>query len=171
MSDQQYHIRWMIRRDMEEVLEIENASFDYPWLEDDFFRCLRQRNCIGMVATETVSSESAVLGFMIYELNKNILHVLDFAVSPDDRRRGIGRQLSEKLKSKLSQQRRTSISLEVSEENLIGQQFFRSQGFVATGVLYDFYEKQGIDAYRFVFNLNTNAVESKNRISGRVAGS
>ena len=44
------HIRWMIRRDMPEVLQIERTSFEYPWSEEDFIRCLRQRNCIGMVA-------------------------------------------------------------------------------------------------------------------------
>ena len=25
-------------------------SFEFPWSEEDFIRCLRQRNCIGMVA-------------------------------------------------------------------------------------------------------------------------
>ena len=44
------HIRWMIRRDMPEVLAIEHASFEYPWCEEEFLRVLRQRNCIGMVA-------------------------------------------------------------------------------------------------------------------------
>src|SRR5690348_2779098 len=44
------HIRWMIRRDMPEVMRTERASFEYSWTEDDFLRCLRQRNCIGMVA-------------------------------------------------------------------------------------------------------------------------
>ncbi len=44
------HIRWMIRRDMPEVLQTEQESFDYSWTEEDFLRCLRQRNCIGMVA-------------------------------------------------------------------------------------------------------------------------
>ena len=44
------HIRWMIRRDMAEVLEIERAAFEFPWFEEEFIRCLRQRNCIGMVA-------------------------------------------------------------------------------------------------------------------------
>jgi len=44
------HIRWMIRRDMPEVMRTERASFEYAWTEDDFLRCLRQRNCIGMVA-------------------------------------------------------------------------------------------------------------------------
>ena len=28
------HIRWMIRRDMGEVLDIEQASFEFPWLEE-----------------------------------------------------------------------------------------------------------------------------------------
>ena len=44
------HIRWMIRRDMAEVLEIERGAFEFPWFEEEFIRCLRQRNCIGMVA-------------------------------------------------------------------------------------------------------------------------
>ena len=40
MSDQQQevlvHIRWMIRRDLPEVLDIEADSFEFPWYEDDF---------------------------------------------------------------------------------------------------------------------------------------
>ena len=64
------HIRWMIRRDMMEVLEIENQSFEFPWSEEDFIRCLRQRNCIGMVAEH----DERVAGFMIYELHRNRLH-------------------------------------------------------------------------------------------------
>jgi hypothetical protein len=27
------HIRWMIRRDMKEVLDIERESFEFPWFE------------------------------------------------------------------------------------------------------------------------------------------
>ena len=43
-------IRWLIRRDMPEVLGIENDSFEYAWKEEDFLCCLRQRNCIGLVS-------------------------------------------------------------------------------------------------------------------------
>src|SRR4051794_39786908 len=63
------HIRWMIRRDMPEVLAIEHASFDFPWGEEEFLRVLRQRNCIGMVAEHG----ERVVGFMIYELHKSKL--------------------------------------------------------------------------------------------------
>src|SRR5687768_6635477 len=54
------HIRWMIRRDMPEVLSIETQCFEFPWTEEDFLRCLRQRNCIGMVAEQG----EKVVGFM-----------------------------------------------------------------------------------------------------------
>ena len=53
MEESEVHIRWMIRRDMPGVLEIEKLSFEYPWTEEDFIRCLRRRNCIGMVVMVT----------------------------------------------------------------------------------------------------------------------
>ncbi|MEC8433997.1 MAG: ribosomal-protein-alanine N-acetyltransferase RimI, partial [Planctomycetota bacterium] len=30
------HIRWMIRRDMTDVLQIESQAFEFPWTEEDF---------------------------------------------------------------------------------------------------------------------------------------
>ena len=91
------HIRWMIRRDMPEVLNIEESSFEFPWSEDDFIRCLRQRNCIGMVAEH----DERVVGFMIYELHKTRLHVLNFCVHPTYRRLGVGSQMVKKTMRKV----------------------------------------------------------------------
>jgi ribosomal-protein-alanine N-acetyltransferase len=137
------HIRWMIRRDMPEVLDIETESFEFPWNEEDFVRCLRQRNCIGMVAEQG----EKVVGFMIYELHKTRLHILNFAVGKAWRRRGVGRQLVAKLVGKLSPQRRTRIALEVRETNLAAQLFYRANGFRAVSVLRDYYEDTTEDAY------------------------
>src|SRR6516225_6749386 len=143
------HIRWMIRRDMPEVLQAEQESFEYSWTEEDFLRCLRQRNCIGMVA----EAGEKVVGFMIYELHKSKLHILNFAVSPACRRVGIGNQMVAKLISKLSSHRRTRITLEVRETNLSAQLFFRSQGFKAMKVLRAFYEDSGEDAFQMQYRL------------------
>jgi ribosomal-protein-alanine N-acetyltransferase len=137
------HIRWMIRRDMQEVLQTEQASFEFAWSEEDFLRCLRQRNCIGMVAEQG----ERVVGFMIYELHKTKLHILNFAVHPNHRRTGVGSQMIAKLISKLSSHRRTRITLEVRETNLYAQLFFRSQGFRAVRVLRGYYEDSGEDAF------------------------
>ncbi|MBI3465076.1 MAG: ribosomal protein S18-alanine N-acetyltransferase [Planctomycetes bacterium] len=162
------HIRWMIRRDMPEVLDIESEGFEFPWLEEDFIRCLRQRNCIGMVAEH----EDRVVGFMIYELHKTRLHVLNFAVNSAYRRRGIGQQMVAKLISKLSLERRTRIMLEVRETNLAAQLFFRSLGFRAVSVLRDYYDDTPEDAYLMQYRyrpVHAEAVDAANRIS-KLAG-
>ena len=138
------HIRWMIRRDMPEVLAIEHASFEFPWSEEEFLRILRQRNCIGMVAEHG----DRIVGFMIYELHKHRLNVLNFAVDPDYRRRGAGTQMMAKLAGKLSSHRGTRIDLLVRERNLPAQLFCRAQGFRAAGVLREHYEDTGEDAYQ-----------------------
>jgi ribosomal-protein-alanine N-acetyltransferase len=137
------HIRWMIRRDMPEVLAIEHASADFPWCEEEFLRVLRQRNCIGMVAEHG----ERVVGFMIYELHKAKLHVLNFAVHPEVRRQGVGRQMVAKLVGKLSHQRRTRVVLTVRETNLSAQLFYRVQGFRATDVLREHFEDTAEDAF------------------------
>ncbi len=162
------HIRWMIRRDMPDVLDIENRSFEFPWSEEDFIRCLRQRNCIGMVA----EYDEQVVGFMIYELHKTRLHILNFSVHEDFRQRGVGHAMVSKLISKLSHQRRNRILLEVRETNLSAQLFFRRAGFSAVSVLRDFYDDTTEDAYLMQYRYEPKEEElatSGNRIK-RLAG-
>ena len=160
------HMRWMIRRDMPEVLKIENANFEFAWSEADFIRCLRQRNCIGMV----VERNESIVGFMVYELHKSRLHVLNFSVCPAHKRSKVGTAMAEKLKSKLSRQRRNRVVLEVRETNLDAQLFFRKQGFLALSVLRDFYEDTVEDAYLMQFRHVAETVElAPSRIS-RLAG-
>lgn len=141
------HIRWMIRRDMPEVLQIEGESHAQPWTEDDFLRCLRQRNCIGMVAIDRESDRA--LGFMIYEIHKTRLHLLNIAVNYSDRRRGIGRAMIDKLVSKLSTQRRSRLALECADWNLGGHLFFKACGLRASHVIQGFYDHDDADAYVF----------------------
>jgi ribosomal-protein-alanine N-acetyltransferase len=167
-QDVRIHIRWMIRRDMPEVLDIEKQCFEYPWLEEDFIHSLRQRNCIGMVAEH----DDRVVGFMIYELLKTRIHVLNFAVCPASRRRGVGTQMLAKLAAKLSTQRRTRIVLEVRETNLAAQLFFRANGFRAVSVLRSYYSDTPEDAYLMQYRYRpdkTPATLPFNRIT-RLAG-
>ncbi len=159
------HIRWMIRRDMPEVLAIEHASFEYPWCEEEFLRVLRQRNCIGMVA----EYGERIVGFMIYELHRNKIHVLDFAVHPEFRRRGVGRQMIHKLVGKLSGQRRNRIALYVRESNLAAQLFYRVSGFRATEVIREHYLDTGEDAYLMQYHLDESVIEEERVATNRIA--
>jgi [ribosomal protein S18]-alanine N-acetyltransferase len=159
------HIRWMIRRDMPEVLSMEQSSFDYSWTEEEFLRCLRQRNCIGMVA----ESGENVMGFMIYELHKNKLHILNFAVNEEHRRSGVGRQMIAKLVGKLSSHRRTKITLAVRETNLDAQIFFREMGFKAQRTLKNYYEDSGEDAYLMQFCIGDESALDSEELVNRIA--
>lgn len=154
------HIRWMIRRDMPEVLVSERASFEFAWTEDDFLRCLRQRNCIGMVAEQN----DRVIGFMIYELHKSKLHILNFAVHPTHRRAGVGRLMVSKLVNKLSTHRRQKITLAVREGNLAAQMFFRSHDFKATKVLRNYYEDSGEDAFQMEYRVGVDYADEEGEV-------
>lgn len=125
------HIRWCIRRDMPEVLGIENARFEFPWSEDDFIGYLRQRNCIAMVAEH----DERIVGFMVYDLHKTELHLLNFAVHAACDRRDVGTAMIRKLASKLYSGRRERIVFHVRESNLDGLLFLKAMGFVATDII------------------------------------
>lgn len=144
------HIRWLIRRDMPEVLQIEASAFDSPWTENDFLRCLRELNCIGMVAEHG----ERIVGFMIYQLHEKRFRLLNFAVHHRWQRLGVGRQMVAKLVAKLSPCRRTRLTVIVRESNLPAQLFFRSQGFRASKVLRGYFDDSGEDAYVFAFDMN-----------------
>ena len=150
------HIRWMIRRDMPEVLAIEHSSFEHP-LD-------RGRIPPGLATAELHrhgrgASASSVVGFMIYELHKNKLNVLDFAVHPEFKRQGIGQQMVDKLVGKLSSHRRTRIVLHVRETNLPAQHFFRVQGFLALEVVREHYGDTGEDAYLMHYLFDESVVD------------
>ena len=163
-SQVRVHIRWMIRRDMPEVLAIEHAGFEFPWCEEEFLRVLRQRNCIGMVA----ELGERVVGFMIYELHKNKLVVLDLATNAEFARQGVGRQMVSKLVGKLSSHRRTKIVLHVRETNLNAQHFFHKQGFRALEVVREHYGDTNEDAYVMQYLLD-HSVEEESLAGSRTA--
>ncbi len=141
-----WRIRWMIRRDMPEVLAIEQGCYGAPWTQDDFLGALRQRNCIGMVAESHVGK---VIGYMVYRLMPDARHMterefkaadkylklMNLAVDPRFRFMGVGRQMLETLARKLSQQQWAYAEIVVSERNYPAQCWLRECGVRATGVL------------------------------------
>ena len=153
-------IRWMVHRDLPEVLEIDHASFPEGswWTEDDFTAVLRQRNCMGMVAESAVVERA--LGFMLYRLDKNSIELLSLAVAPDARRRGVGAVLIARMKDKLSPSGRKRLNVRVTESNLGGQLFFADCGLRAVRVERGAYD-DGQDAY--VFRYGTDPLEPLSR--------
>ena len=143
-------IRWMVRRDLFAVIDIERRCYLNPWSEDDFVGCLRQRNTIGMVIED---DDETVIGYMVYELHKHRLLVLNIAIDPDYQRQCHGSALICYLICKLSPDRRNRITVDVRDGNLPAQLFFQSLGFRAVAVLKDMYADCDDDAYLMVFTI------------------
>jgi [ribosomal protein S18]-alanine N-acetyltransferase len=101
-----YHTRWMIRRDLPDVLALDGLKGGTPWGEEGFLAILRQRNCIGFVAEAGLT----VAGYIVYELHKRHLGISRIGG-------GIPAMtiLARKLVGKLSTHRRTRLVADIDE--------------------------------------------------------
>ena len=151
------HIRWMIARDMPEVMAIEHAIFDHPWCLEEFFRLIRQRNCIPMVA----EYEEKIVGYMLYQVYPHKIFLLNLACHPEFRHRGVGRQFVAKLLRKLkeSQGKRTHLRMRIRETNANARDFFQILGFRGTGLFREYYEDTREDAYELACHLNESLIK------------
>jgi ribosomal-protein-alanine N-acetyltransferase len=112
---------------MPEVMQIESSHKETLWTENDLIKVLRERNVIGMVVEEN----EAIIGFVVYELQKTSINILNLAVHPDHRRRKVGTAIMKKLKAKLTHNRRQYLTYDVRESNLDAHLFLKSQGLSA----------------------------------------
>lgn len=143
------HIRWLIRRDMPQVLGIENECFEYPWNKSDFANVLRQSFTIGLVA----EYQEMIVGYIIYQLLPGRISIMNLAVKSSMHRSGIGQQMLDLLKAKLKEQNRKQIHTLVRETNLPAHLFLKSQGFRAVKVNKLEYIDSHEDSYLFEYNL------------------
>jgi ribosomal-protein-alanine N-acetyltransferase len=147
-------IRWAIRRDLNEILDIEFLSNKNPWTADDFIDALKIRNCIGLV----FENEDKILGYILYELHKEHFKIIKMAVHPNHRRQEIGTNLIYYL---LNKPRRKNVFCMVEDSNLGAHLFFQKLGFRAAFIRNHFVDSDGYLFKRKLFSQS----EPKNRIS------
>lgn len=138
-------IRWMIRRDLPDVLAIEADCFDESWSEAEFIKQLRRRNVIGMC----VEFDGDIIGFMIYELQSKHIEVTNFAVDEAYQRRGVGAAMVERLREKFGYGgRRDYLLVMVPEDYVEMQLFLRETGFKCSFIWREYFENT-MSAYQF----------------------
>jgi len=151
-----YHVRWMIRRDMPEVIQIEKNLFSFvdpdfqvpqigklAWSEDNFLRNLRERNVIGMVAEQ----KDLVVGYMVYELHKQKITILKIEGDSNKNVTEIIKNMLSKLYDKMSQGRREKIQIIVPEKHLARQLLLKEEGFHAKRVVRGHFDEDNQDGY------------------------
>ena len=141
-------VRWGIRRDLQQMLWIEERSFKYPWSEEVFLGHMRHRDCVLLVA----DSDAGIMGYCLYYLHRNAIEIANLAVHPGYRRNGVGRRFINHLKKRLHPNKRNTLFTVVWERNVDSQLFYRACGFRCRQVLSNHWLDTGDDAYRFEFS-------------------
>lgn len=115
--------------DIPSIVAIERASFGDPWSEGTFRDLLRLRHAIFLVATERV--QQAVCGYVIAAVVAGEAEVLNLAVAPDARRRGLGGRLLDAGLGAVRERGGREVFLEVRASNSSALALYTSRGFAA----------------------------------------
>ena len=154
-----FELRRMRPDDLEEVMVIERAAFRHPWSTELFRRELEHDWSTILVCVEPLTSAAAgraterIVGFLIYWLVHDEVHILNVAVSPEHRRRGIARTLMGETEKRAVQAGATLMTLEVRRSNAAALELYRAFDYRAVGVRPNYYVDEGEDAIVMVKEL------------------
>ncbi len=151
-------IRRMTAADLEEVMVIERAAFLHPWSPELFRRELEHDWSTILVAIEPLTSASGkgserIVGFLIYWLVHDEVHILNVAVAPEHRRKGIARTLMAETERRAQVANASLLTLEVRRSNQGALDLYREFDYRAVGVRPNYYVDEGEDAIVMVKEL------------------
>lgn len=128
--------------DLEQVTAIERMSFRRPWQPGGFRTELERKPARCLV----VRDGTTVLGYLIFWHIPPEIHILNIAVKPDYRGRGLAQLLMDYM---LEYGRETGIEeifLEVRPSNLEAQALYQRSGFLVVGHRKNYYSEDNEDA-------------------------
>jgi ribosomal-protein-alanine N-acetyltransferase len=137
-SPRQIVLSALERADLDQVLCIERRSFAQPWSEELFRQELRLPFS-RIVVARLSGDPPAVVGYVCRWLAAGELHLLNVAVHPDWRRRGIGRRLVEHVLEEARGAGAKRAFLEVRRYNVPAIALYERLGFRAAAVRRNYY--------------------------------
>jgi ribosomal-protein-alanine N-acetyltransferase len=130
--------------DLPAIEMIERASYPTPWSRSMFAGEIAKPHslCVGAFDEET----GQLAGYVIISRYVDAWHVMNIAVAPTHRRRGIARGLMERLFEVTARDARRGYTLEVRVSNDGAIQLYEALGFRARGVRRGYYTDNREDA-------------------------
>ena len=129
--------------DLDAVEEIETASYPTPWSRAMFAAELQKPSSLAIGAYH---DGGELVGYAIVSRYVDAWHVMNIAVVPEFRRRGIGRSLLERLFEVTASDPRRGYTLEVRVSNLHAIRLYERLGFTGRGVRRGYYTDNREDA-------------------------
>jgi len=144
------HIRPAVHADVAAMVAIERASFSDPWTAAAIASTLRYDHMRVLVAEDRgdLGGDGAgkALGYVVAMIAGPEAEIADLAVSPEARRRGIGRALIDRLLAELAERGVVSVFLEVRESNRAARALYESRAFRGIGRRRGYYRLPPEDA-------------------------
>ena len=136
-------LRRLEQRDLDMVEEIERASYPTPWSRSMFAAELRKPSSIALGA---YLEEGELVGYAFVSRYVDAWHVMNVAVSPAFRRRGIASTLLERLFEVTASDPRRGYTLEVRVSNAEAIRLYERLGFESRGIRRGYYTDNREDA-------------------------
>ena len=136
-------------RDLDDVLAIERASFASPWTQGMFEAELLGNpfaRFLGAFCNEEAPPPKRLLGYICYWVVFDELRLMNLAVRPDGRRRGIASHLVRYAMEEGMTQGTTRALLEVRASNRLAQRLYQTLGFRQYGRRRSYYTNPDEDA-------------------------
>jgi [ribosomal protein S18]-alanine N-acetyltransferase len=137
-------LRRLEMRDLDRIEEIERESYPTPWSRSMFAGELAKPSSICLGAFDTESD--VLVGYLIISRYVDAWHVMNIAVAPSERRRGIAQHLLERLFELTASDSRRGYTLEVRVSNANAIRLYERLGFQARGLRRGYYTDNREDA-------------------------
>jgi ribosomal-protein-alanine N-acetyltransferase len=138
--DRPFRVRRLTYSDLPSVLSIERRAFPTPWSLAMFVLELSKPSGICLAAT----TELGLAGYLICSRYADVWHLMNVAVTPDLRRRGIATMLMRSLFDEAGADARYTLEVRTSNEEAIAM--YRRFGFRPAGRRRRYYHDNGEDA-------------------------
>lgn len=133
-------IRRLVYSDLPSVLAIERRSFPTPWSLAMFVLELSKPSGICLAAT----ADGRLVGYLVCSRYADVWHLMNVAVTPERRRRGIAKSLLSELLERAGTDARYTLEVRASNDVAIGM--YERFGFRPAGTRPRYYHDNGEDA-------------------------
>ena len=125
-----------------QIANLEKLCFSDPWSENSIASELENKLSLWLVAVE----DGKVVGYVGSQTVLGWTDMMNIAVHPDFRRRGIAERLVEKLVEELKAAKGENLTLEVRASNTPAISLYEKLGFAQVGLRKNYYHNPKEDA-------------------------
>lgn len=137
-TEQQIKIRRANEQDLPAVLAIEQVSFNTAWTHD-FFKHELYNPISNFYVVE---KDHQILGYVIFWLIADEMHIANLAIHPQFRQVGLGSKLLNFVLDMGRQKQIKTVTLEVNEKNLPARGLYEKMQFRVVGRRVKYYENR-----------------------------